>query len=102
MTRRTRTDARAAIVCEHVAGAGAPIKIAVRDEPEDEVDSGWQFLCGMVREEDMHRAKVWAVDEVLEVEPTLADHIDDPAGTTLMRTGPHAPWSGIRDDVPSA
>ena len=35
----------AAIVCTHVARDGLPIRLARRDEPVHDVDTGWQFHC---------------------------------------------------------
>jgi hypothetical protein len=80
----------AAIVCSEVAN-GAPILHAERSEPEDEADSGWQFLCGSSTE-DWQAAKVWALHEVLEREPTLSEFIGSPSGTILTRSSPNAKW----------
>jgi len=81
----------AAIVCDHVALFDEPILRAVRDEPLEEVDSGWQFLCGG----DSHstNAKIWAVHEVLSREPTLAPFIDLPPGTSLWRESAQDEWN---------
>jgi hypothetical protein len=79
-----------AIVCSEVAG-GAPILHAERSEPEDEADSGWQFLCGAASE-DWQVAKVWAVHEVLERDPTLKEFITMPYGTILYRHSANAKW----------
>jgi hypothetical protein len=58
----------AAIVCSYIATEGKPIRLAVRGDPVDDADSGWQFLCGD-KEED--QAQLWSVREVLELEPTF-------------------------------
>jgi hypothetical protein len=84
-------DRRAAIVCEHVAN-GCPILRAVKDEPLEPADSGWQFVCNSGVRENEETAKVWAVHEVLEVEPTLAAFIEKPAGTILERKSANASW----------
>jgi Uncharacterized protein conserved in bacteria len=87
-----REDNRAAIVCEHIAKEGYPILRAIKDEPLDSADSGWQFLCNSVEFEDEDTAQVWGIDEVLEVEPSLADLIEEPPGTKLIRESENDQW----------
>lgn len=87
---KTNILKNAAIVCAEVA-SGKPILHAERSEPEDAADSGWQFLCGS-SSEDWQAAKVWAIHEVLEREPSLTRFIDFPCGTVLSRRSPSAEW----------
>lgn len=82
----------AAIFCEHVASRKNPILRAVRDDPQDPDDSGWQFLCASCATEDPSAAQVWLVDEVLFEEPSLDEYIDSPAGTRLERKSSASPW----------
>jgi len=91
---KTRLLQSAAIVCSEVAG-GAPILRAERSEPQDEADSGWQFLCG-ASSEDWQAAKVWAVHEVLEREPSLTKYIEWPVGTVIFRQSPQEAWKVSR------
>jgi hypothetical protein len=81
----------AAIVCLEVAN-GAPILYAERSSPEDKADSGWQFLCG-ASSEDWQSAKVWAVHEVLNRDPSLTALIDLPYGTILSRHSANEKWN---------
>lgn len=81
----------AVIVCSHVA-AGKPILFAERSESEEEVDTGWQFVCDSGIKETIATAQVWALDEVLELEPSLRQLIDLPPGTELKRTDANSPW----------
>jgi hypothetical protein len=69
-----------------------PILLAVRSEPLEEVDSGWQCLCNSVLDESLSGAKVWLVEEVLEIEPSLAPFIHLPPGTNLIRESPQDRW----------
>lgn len=82
----------AAIVCEHVASRRSPIRVAAKALPEDDADSGWQFCCGDA-EEDWSRAQVWALHEVLRLEPSLSRFVDRPADTTLTRAKADAEWT---------
>jgi len=85
-------DRRAAILCSHVAIGQRPILRAVRDEPTMPADSGWQFLCGSKDHEHEDAGKVWAIYEVLDYEPSLAQFIDCPPGTVLTRRDPMSAW----------
>ena len=84
-------ETAAAVVCEHVARQ-APILHAVKSEPEDAADSGWQFLCG-ADDETWENAQVWAIHEVLSSESTLAPYLAMPTGTELRRLAPGVPWT---------
>lgn len=86
----------AAIVCEHVAGLGYPILLAEKDEPAFTEDTGWQFLCNTMEVEDQNQAQVWALSEVVDYEPSLADFVDAPVGTNLVRDSADTPWRASR------
>ncbi|PSM30816.1 DUF2185 domain-containing protein [Haliangium sp. UPWRP_2] len=85
-------DSGAAVVCIHVAKGQRPILRAERDEPVSPEDSGWQFLCGAGNHKE-EEAQVWAVSEILSKDETLADYIDLPAGTLLVRATAGSRWS---------
>jgi hypothetical protein len=69
---------------------------AQRDVPGDPADSGWQFLCG-AKFEDQHQAQVWAVEDVLAQEPSLASFINQAPGVALSRGVPGGEWAVSRD-----
>jgi hypothetical protein len=92
MVDYSETDQRAVILCAHVASRSLPILYARRDEPDEPADSGWQFLCYSGVDEDPDKAKVWLVDELLELDPSLAPYMDSPPGTRLFRRNPSEPW----------
>jgi len=81
----------AAIVCEHIATGRQPIMLAERSEPEEEADSGWQFLCGDPNE-DWTKAHVWSLQEVIDIDSSLSPVADLPAGTRLARAAANDPW----------
>ena len=90
--KTNQTDDRAAILCEHVANEGFPILRAIRDEPLEDADSGWQFVCDSGKSEDEDNAQVWAISEVLEIEPSLTEYIDESPGTVLERKNKDSQW----------
>lgn len=87
----------AAIVCEHIAKDRAPILLAKRLEPENESDSGWQFLCG-APDENWQSAQVWALHEVLAYDGTISGLIDLPVGTVLTRSLANQKWKITRGE----
>jgi len=82
----------AAIVCLHVAKLGYPILLAERDEPTMREDSGWQFLCNSGLPEIDSEAQVWALDEVLALEPSLDAFTDSRPGTVITRKDATSSW----------
>ncbi len=85
----------AVVLCSHIAEGKSPILLAVRDEPEEEYDSGWQFLCNSTDEEDWENAKVCSVEDVLKIEPTLEEYIDTPANLAIVRKDESSPWEEV-------
>ena len=81
----------AAIVCGHIA-KGAAINLAMRTEPVDFGDSGWQFLCGLGNE-STSESQVLAIDEVLKKEASLRPYINLPVGTVIRRSLLQNDWS---------
>lgn len=82
----------AAIVCGEIAIDRVPILYAERSAPDEDVDSGWQFLCG-AGNEDPKKAQVWALGDVVDYDHSLAPYIEMPVGTVLSRSSPTEPWS---------
>ncbi len=83
----------AAIVCPHVAKPDYPILRAERDEPTMAEDTGWQFLCNTAESESENEAQVWALSEVIEHEPSLAEFVNYPPGTVLVRENQNSQWA---------
>jgi hypothetical protein len=82
----------AAIICAHAASGKYPIMIAERSEPADDLDTGWQFLCMAESHNNVEDAKIWGLDEILDLEPSLRDFVDQPPGTRLLRKSPNSAW----------
>ncbi len=85
-------DYTAAIVCEHISKQRCLILSAFRRAPSFPEDSGWQFFCGKVEEENPDNAKMWALKEVLEYEPSLCDYMSIPLDSLVWRPDPDSDW----------
>lgn len=88
----SKDESGAAIVCSHAASGQSPILYAERSEPIDDADSGWQFACNPLSDENPKLAQVWSINEVLVHEPTLRGLLEMPAGTRLIRESSSVPW----------
>jgi hypothetical protein len=86
-----------AIVCNHVHEGQWPILQAVKSEPLEPLDSGWQFHCNLVDHTQESGGKLWLLKEVMELEPTLAEYMELPAGTVLDRASPESAWEVTTD-----
>jgi hypothetical protein len=88
----SKNDSGAVIVCSHVASKNYPILLAERSEPEEAADTGWQFVCNSGLDENIESAQVWALDEIVALEPSLKQLLDQPPGTQLIRNDVNSPW----------
>jgi hypothetical protein len=82
----------AVILCSHVFEGTHPILRAVRDEPTDERDSGWQVLCN-VHEHHDDDGKLCSVSNLIKLEPTLEDFVNVTHEVTLVRHDEHSDWA---------
>ena len=88
----SRDHSGAAFVCTHVA-AGRPVLVVIRDEPVEQADTGWQFLCGDDDEDEEPR--IWSLAEVLASDPSLIPLASLPVGTALRRSALGLPWTSV-------
>ena len=89
----------AAFVCIHVHERQYPILQATRTNPVFPEDTGWQFLCGRVKEHTDSEARIWSLDEVRELDPSLGCWLEYPAGTQVYREAVGAPWLRTRNSL---
>lgn len=81
-----------AFVCAHVQEQNAPVLLAIRTTWELEGDSGWQFLCGIHGEHTDAEARIWALREVLEIEPSLTPFVSLAPGSRVFRSSQFEAW----------
>jgi len=85
------------IICQRVED-GAPVLLGIRDEPNDEHDSGWQFLCGGDHEDGDDPPILSCLDSVIRCEPHLEMFLAQPIGAAIER--PSEVHAFERTDVP--
>jgi hypothetical protein len=74
----------------HIMTEGKKVGYMYREEPEEDLDSGWRFLSG--EEDDSYldiddNYGVFDVDAVVKVDALVRNYIHLPIGTELERDG---------------
>lgn len=67
---------------------GWKVGYMLRDEPANEMDSGWCFMVGNEDDEyinDYHNIALLSVGAMCQTDPDIAPHIGNPVGTGLIR-----------------
>ena len=81
-----------AILSGEIASRRQAIRYASRSQPVDEADSGWQFTAGPQYPLSLVGVQIWALGEVVKLEPSLERYMGLPAGTVLNRVGHSDVW----------
>ncbi|MCO6391954.1 DUF2185 domain-containing protein [Aliihoeflea aestuarii] len=71
-----------------VASGEEPIRFFYRDEPVDEVDTGWCFLSGIETDEEMEDPDSQVILDLrsaVELEPAILPFLDAPTGSAFER-----------------
>jgi hypothetical protein len=90
MIERKKLLPKTVIVSKKVREGGWKIGYGMRDEPDQERDSGWYFAVGDETEEyvnDPSNLELWTVNSALLYDPALSEFISAPYGTAIVRTG---------------
>ena len=61
-----------------------------REEPDDEVDSGWQFFSGTETQDyidDARNSAFYDVNTIANYDPAIIPYLNYPIGTELERVG---------------
>ncbi len=89
MIERKKLLPKTVIVSKKVREGGWKIGYGMRDEPDQERDSGWYFAVGDETEEyvnDPSNLELWTVNSALLYDPALSEFISAPYGTAIVRT----------------
>ena len=96
---RLAQNAPLALASRQVIGPDRqPVLFAFRLTPNNEHDSGWVFWSGNEDQEfvnDNANTVVTPLSAFLQMDPTLSDLINRPAGTAWERDAPGAPWQEV-------
>ena len=82
------------VASDRITVHGDPVGSMVRDEPVDEVDSGWSFLAGTETQDyldDPGNSGVYDVNTIANYDPDVIPFLDAPAGSRFVRWPPGSP-----------
>ena len=89
----------ACIATDRITVDGRRVGVMTRDEPVDDVDSGWQFLAGDETQADLdepRNAGVYDVNTIANYDPDIIPFLDAPPGSRYVRWPLDGP---LRPDV---
>lgn len=67
---------------------GKPVGCMYRDDPKDDVDSGWVFLSGEESDDYMRNSNnhhIYDVNTIANYDPSIIDFLDAPFGSGFER-----------------
>lgn len=76
------------LASDKITVEGNPVRFMYRENPDNDVDSGWRFLSGLESDEYMENADnhgVYDVNTVANFDPTIVPHLDAEVGSTFEK-----------------
>ena len=76
------------VATDKITVHGEPIDYMVREEPLNDIDSGWQFFSGTETQEyidDPANSMVYDVNTIANYDPAIIPYLNLPSGTQLER-----------------
>ncbi len=84
----------------HIMKDGMKVGFMYREEPEEDIDSGWRFLSGTEDDaymEDDDNSGIYDVESVLAADPAVRKYLHLPYGTELERVEGTGNFVEIKD-----
>ena len=86
--RRKEIMGKLCVVSKKVTRDGWKVGFMLREELQDDEDSGWQFFAGDEDDEyinNVEHVELCKVYSIAGIDPAVINHIDNPVGTRLIR-----------------
>ena len=86
--RRKEMLGKLCVVSKKVTRDGWKVGFMLREELQDDRDSGWQFMAGDEDDDylnDVANVELCAVNSILNIDPTIMKYIDSPVGARFVR-----------------
>jgi hypothetical protein len=74
---------------DHITVEGQKVGFMYREEPDNEVDSGWRFLSGSESQEyldDSNNLQIYDVNTIANYDLGIVDFLSAPLGSAFART----------------
>ena len=89
--RPLATGRGACFATDRITADGAPVGYAYREEPDNEVDSGWRFMAGDEPQEymdDPDKLGLYDVNTIANCDPDIVPLLDAPTGSAFVFNAP--------------
>ena len=73
---------------DHITVEGSPVGYMYREDPDNDVDSGWRFFSGRESQEyvdDASNTSFYDVNTIANYDPAIIPYLGSPEGTQLER-----------------
>jgi hypothetical protein len=78
----------ACFATDKITVEGAPVGFMYREDPDNDIDSGWRFLAGTESEEYMDNPDnhaIYDVNTIANYDPDIVPLLDAPSGSVFER-----------------
>jgi hypothetical protein len=89
------------IASDRITVDGCAVGYMYREEPDNDLDSGWRFLAGDESSACMDEATnhaVYDVNTIANMDRDIIAHLDAPAGSAFARMAPGGPIEMLDND----
>lgn len=93
----------ACLASDMITVRGKPVGFMYREEPDNEMDSGWRFTSGLEDQDymdDEANHGVYDVNTIANYDPTIIPLLESPIGTVFERTPGAANFRPVDDWSP--
>jgi len=90
----------ACIATDKITVEGYPVRFMYREEPDNEVDSGWRFMSGFENDEYMDNPdnhEVYDVNTIANYDPSIIPFLNSEIGSVYEKADGNEQFSAVTD-----
>ena len=94
-------DKGACFATDMITVQGRKVGYMYREEPDEDIDSGWRFMAGDESEEYMDDPKnvaIYDVNTIANYDPAIIQFLDSPIGSAFQRNEQSGEFEELDDD----
>ena len=88
------------IATDMITVGGRKVAFMYREEPDNDIDSGWRFMAGYESPEYMDDADnlaIFDLNTIANYDPEIIPFLDAPIGASFEREGGTGPFTAVQD-----
>lgn len=93
------------IATDMITVEGYPVRFMYREEPDNDVDSGWRFMSGYESQEymdDPNNHAAYDVNTIANYDPTIIPFLSAPVGSVFEKTPQSERFVEVTDWEPTS